>query len=105
MAAASGICPADRVIEVLYQTVPRRDRVDQPMPEVLALAAVEIVDRDALLFNPGVIAEIEDALTLAVGQLEHMIVGNAAEIATEQLAGVDLVETLRIMSSAIGLAF
>src|ERR1043166_3114807 len=105
LAAASRICPADLVIELLYQTVPRRDRVGQPAPEVLVLAAVEIADRDTLLFNPGVIAEIEDALTLGISEFEHMVVGNAAEIATEELASVDLVEALPIMSITIGLTF
>src|SRR5262249_13630311 len=101
----SGVCSADLVVEVLYQTVPGRDRFDQSAPEVLAPAAVEIGDGDALLFDPGVITEIEDALTLGVRKFETLSVGKAAEITAEQLAGVDLVEALCIVSSAIGLAF
>ena len=57
-------------------------------------AAVEIVDRHALLLDPGVVAEIEDALAVDVGELEHVIVGDAFQVAAEDLAGVDLVEAV-----------
>ena len=40
--------------------------VVQAAPEVLAAAPVEIGERDALLLDPGEIAEVEDALALAL---------------------------------------
>jgi hypothetical protein len=35
-------------------------------PEILVLAAIEILDRHALLLDPGVVAEIEDRVAIDV---------------------------------------
>ena len=37
-------------------------------------AALEILDADALLLDPGVVAEVEDRRRGLVGQLDHVVV-------------------------------
>ena len=92
-------------IEILDQPIPGGNSVDQRLPKVLALAAIEIVDRDALLLDPGVVAEIENALAVDVAQLQHMIVGDAFHVPAENLARIDLVESVGIAPREIALAF
>ena len=79
-------------------------RVDQPAPEALVLAAVEVFELDALLLDPRVVAEIEDALAVDVRELEHVIVGDALQVPAEDLAGVHLVEAVGIAAAAVGRA-
>ena len=69
----------------------------------LVLAAVEILDRDALLLDPGVVAEIEDPLAIDVAELHHVIVGDAFQMAAENLTGIDLIESAGITPREIGL--
>ena len=76
-----------------------------PLPEALVSAAVEIVDADALLLDPRVVAEIEDARPIDVTQLEDVVVGNAFEVPAEDLSGIDLVESLRIAPLVVGAPF
>ena len=61
----------------------------RPLPEALLRAAVEVLERYALLLDPGVVAEIENALAIEMGELEHMIVDDAFEMPAEDLAGID----------------
>ena len=48
------------------------------------LAAVEIGERDALLLDPGEIGEIEDALALALGGIEHVLDAGSEEMLADQ---------------------
>src|SRR5678815_3479438 len=57
---------SDLLVEFVNQTVPLRDRLDEPLPEALILAAVEVLQAHALLFDPRVVTQIEDASALAV---------------------------------------
>src|SRR5262249_9880274 len=50
----------------------------------------------ALLFHPGVISEVENALAIEMRELEDVIVHDAFQVAAEDLAGVDLVESIPI---------
>jgi hypothetical protein len=72
-----GALDANLRVEVLDQAIPRRYAVHQAAPEPLVLAAIELIDRHSLLFHPRVIAEIEDALAVDVGELEDVIVDDA----------------------------
>src|SRR2546430_15349920 len=90
-------------IELADQAVPSRDAFGERAPETLVAAPLEIVDADALLLDPGVIAEVEDALAIDVSELEHMVVDDALEVTREDFAGARLVETIRIMPGEIGL--
>ena len=69
---------------------------DECAPEALIFASIEILDAHALLLDPGIVAEVEDALALGKAQLEHVVVGNAVEVLPENLTGVDFVEAVRI---------
>ena len=69
------------------------------------LAAIEVFDRDALLLDPGVVAEIEDALAIDVAKLHHVIVGDALQVVAENLAGIDLVESAGITPREVALTF
>src|SRR3984893_8331216 len=55
-----------------------------------------LADVDALLLDPGVVPEVEDARAVGMAELEHMVVDNAFQVTAEQLASVDLVEPARI---------
>src|SRR5579859_8196300 len=83
-------------VELLDQLIPARNRRLQPVPEALIASPVEIRERYALLLDPGVIAEIEDALALDLRQLEHVIVGDGREMRAEDLARVELAEAAGI---------
>ncbi len=78
------------------QAIPRRYAVHETAPEPLGLSAIEIVDRHALLFHPGVISEIEDTLAIEMREFEDVIVHDTFQVAAEDLAGVDLVESIPI---------
>src|SRR6185503_16709048 len=51
---------ADLLIELGDQPIPRRDGVDQALPETLATTPFEVVDADALLLDPGVVTQVEN---------------------------------------------
>ena len=87
-------------VELADQRVPGRQGVAQPGPETLGAAALERRQRHALLLDPGIIAEIEDAGTLVMGQFEHIVVGDAGEVLAEHLAGIDRVEAVGIVRGA-----
>ena len=83
---------------------------DESAPEALILATLEILDAHALLLDPGIVAEIEDAL--AVGNASARSCGRRRRrraMPAENLAGIDLVEAVRIApwrdSSARSLAY
>jgi hypothetical protein len=48
--------------------------------KVLVLAAIEVLHRDALLLDPSVVTEIEDALAVDVAELHHVIVADAFKV-------------------------
>src|SRR4029077_10548611 len=98
--------PAERFcVEILDQEVPRRNAVHQRSPEILVLAAVEILDRDALLLDPGVVAEIKYPLAIDVAKLHHVIVGDAFQMVAENLTRIDLIESAGVTPGEIGLTF
>src|SRR4029079_18675785 len=61
--------------------------------------------RDALLLDPSVVTEIEDALAVDVAELHHVIVADAFKVMAENLAGIDLIESRGIAPGEIGLTF
>ena len=75
----------------------------RPLPEVLALAPVEVGERDALLLDPGEVAEIEDALALALGGVEHVLGAGAEEMLADDLGG-HLVGQLALVVAALQVA-
>src|SRR5690348_12156786 len=81
-------------VEIVDQAIPGRDGIYQAAPEVLAFPAIKIFDGNALLLDPRIVAKIENALSLNISQIEHVVVAYAAEIAAEQLAGVRLVKAI-----------
>src|SRR5215208_1065169 len=60
--------------------------LDQPVP-----CRITVLYRDALLLDPGVVTEIEDALAVDVAKLHHVIVSDTFQMVTENLPGIDLV--------------
>src|SRR4029078_7682400 len=92
-------------VEILDQPVPCRNAVHHRAPEILVLAAIEVLHRDALLLDPGVVTEIEDAFAVDVTKLHHVIVGDAFKVMAENLAGIDLIESGGIAPREIGLTF
>src|SRR3954469_11723692 len=92
-------------VEILDQPVPCRNAVHHCTPEILVFAAIEVLHRDALLLDPGVVTEIEDAFAVDVAKLHHVIVGDAFQMVTESLPGIDLVESAGITPCEIGLTF
>src|SRR5271166_4344043 len=96
--ALVGAPGADLRVELLDQAIPRRDAVHQPTPELLVVAAIEILDSHALLLHPGEISAIEDTFAIEMGELEDVIVDDALQVAAEDLAGVDFIEPVAIAS-------
>ena len=82
-------------VELLDQPVPLRQAVGDPVPERLRPAALEILDADALLLDPGVVAEIEDLAPQLVGELDDIVGRSRRQAGAEHFAGIDLVETGR----------
>src|SRR5262249_16255911 len=72
--------------------------VHQILPEALVPAAVKIGQVDTLLLNPGVITEVEDALSIKMREFKDVIVHDAREVAAENLAGVHFVESVAVPS-------
>src|SRR5438309_426294 len=87
---------SDLVIEFRDQAIPLRNGLDEVAPELLVAPALEIFQRDFLLFHPGKIAEIEDPLAIEMSELEHVIIFNAFHVAAEDFAGIDLVEAVPV---------
>ena len=63
--AATGSRRPAGTVECRDHRVPGREELEQALPEALARARVELLERDALLLDPGEVAEIEDALAVA----------------------------------------
>src|SRR5262249_20900688 len=87
---------ADLRVELLDQSVPGRDAVNQIAPEPLVPAPIEIRDRYSLLLHPGEIAEVEDAFAIEMAELKDMVVHNALQMTAEYLPRVDFIEAVRI---------
>src|SRR5439155_1352165 len=87
------------------QAIPARDAVHEATPEPLVSALFEIVDRHALLLHPGKVPEIEDTLAIDMSQLEDVIVHDAFQMAAEDLAGIDLIESVPIPAGQKSLSF
>src|SRR5947207_2044606 len=96
---------ADLRVEILDQAIPARDAVHEAAPELLVSALFEIVDRHALLLHPGEVPEIEDTLAIDMSQLEDVIVHDAFQMAAEDLAGIDLIESVPIPARQKSLSF
>src|ERR1043165_5309637 len=77
-------------VELLDERVPAGDRGLQSAPETLIPAPIEIREGHSLLFDPGVIPEVEDALAVDARELDHMIVGDRLHVRAEDLAGIGL---------------
>src|SRR5262245_55552018 len=91
-----GVLDAGLQVELLDQAIPCGNRADQVAPESLIPAAIEIVDCYPLLLHPRVIAEIEDALAIEMGELEDVIVHEAFQMAAVDLAGIHFIEPVGI---------
>src|SRR5439155_25891812 len=84
-------------VELGDQRVPDGYRAPQLSPKALRTAPFERVERHALLLDPGVVAEVEDARALGVGQFEHIVVGRAEQMLAEHLAGADRIEAFGVI--------
>jgi len=82
-------------VELADPLVPGRQQVDQAIPEGPRAAGGELLDRHSLLLDPGVIAEIEDALALAPVELAEVVGRGAEQVAAERLGATDRVEAAR----------
>src|SRR5690348_6049798 len=92
-------------VEIGDELVPHRNRILQRFPESGVLAAVEVLDGYALLLDPGVVTEIENALAVDVSQLAHVIVHDAAQVLPENLPGVDFIEAICVTARDIAHTF
>src|SRR5262249_17236847 len=84
-------------VELDNQLVPGGWRSPQLSPKTLGSALFESFERHALLFHPSVIAEVENARALDVGQFEHIIIRDTQHMLPEDLARSHRVETVGIM--------
>src|SRR6266853_1187387 len=94
---------ADVGIELVDQPVPFRDGLHKAAPEALVPATIEILDADSLLLHPRVVPEIEDPRAVHMAKLEQVIVHDALHMAGEYLAGIHLIEPLRISPARVRL--
>src|SRR5262249_20926268 len=74
------------------QAIPSRNAGGERRPEILTFAAVEILDRDALLLHPGVIAEVEDAFAIDVAKLKDVVVGSALHVPPKDFCRTQFIE-------------
>src|SRR3990172_1557469 len=84
--------------------VPLRDQRGQLPPESLAPAPLEIGERDALLLDPGEVAEVEDARTLALGGVEHVVGAGAEQMRANKLGGERLGHGALVVAAGGGAA-
>ncbi len=63
--------------------------VNHAIPEGLFAAAVEVFYRRALLLDPSVLGQVENAFTVKPSQLDHMVDPNAKDILTECFGGLN----------------
>ena len=68
------------------------------VPERLAAARLELVERHALLLDPGVVAQVEDALAVLAPALEHVGRVDGVEVGRPDLAGGGGVEGAAMVS-------
>src|SRR5262249_39733137 len=87
------------------QAIPTRDGGHQVLPEVPVSPSIEILDRHTLLFHPGVVAEVEDPLTIDMSQFQHTVIGESFQMAGEDFAGADVVEARGMASGQKTLGF
>ena len=92
LAASDLVRPRDLGVEILDQPVPLRKAVGDAVPERLRPAALEILDADALLLDPGVVAEVENLAPQLIGQLHHIVGRDRGQAGAENLARIHLVE-------------
>src|SRR5262245_27021499 len=92
-------------VEFLNHSIPCRETCCQILPKLLLPAAIKILDRNSLLFDPGIVTEVEHAGALGMRQLKDVILSNSFQVATECLRGIHLVEPFRIASLEKGLTF
>src|SRR5258707_681329 len=83
-------CP----VEFGDQCIPGGCRAPQVSPKALRAPLFERLERYTLLLDPGVVAEIEDARALGMGQFEHIVVGDAEQMLTEHFARADRVKVV-----------
>src|SRR4029077_14823612 len=88
-------------VERLDQRVPTGDGVVQPGLEGPVPPPFEIIERHALLLDPGVVAKVEDALAVDPGKLEHVIVRDGLQVGSEDFARIDLAKAAGIMRGGI----
>src|SRR5688500_16853246 len=78
--------PGGLGVEILDQRVPCRQAVGDAVPERLRPASLEILDADALLLDPGVIAEVEDLAPGLIRQLHHVVSCNRGQAGAKYFA-------------------
>ncbi|SVA00178.1 uncharacterized protein METZ01_LOCUS53032, partial [marine metagenome] len=61
------------LIECFYHCVPRRDQPLELIPECLVSSTLKILYVDALLFDPGVVPEVEYPISIDFGEFQQMV--------------------------------
>ena len=70
-------------------------RSEKGTPEGLLPPHFEVLERHALLLDPGEVSEVENPAPVVVGALEEVVVGGAEDVLAEHLGGGRLVKTVR----------
>jgi len=68
------------LIECLYHCVPPRDQPLELIPERLVPSTLKILYVDALLFDPGVVAEVENPISVDFGEFQQMVDANIVQV-------------------------
>ena len=85
---------ADRPFSSVDEIVPDRHEIKQGPPEALVPSSLELFNRDALLFDPGVVAEVEDPRPIVVGALKEVVLARSKEVLADDLSGGDFPEAV-----------
>src|SRR5207248_6760243 len=75
-------------VEILDQRVPLRQTVGDAVPERLRPATLKILDTDALLLDPRVIAQIEDLSSRLFSQFHHIVGCDRGQARSEERRAV-----------------
>ena len=94
LASAHSVSNTRPSVELVDQVVPHRHHLEQRGPEVRVATRLEVLERDALLLDPGVVAEVEDPLAVEPSELGEVVGRRAEQVLAEDLRRCDLVEPL-----------
>ena len=76
----------------------------QPAPELLRASGLEQLERRALLLDPRVVAEVEDAGAIALGALDRVCGGHVGQMLAPHRGRVDVGELAAEVARAVILA-